>query len=418
MNSRAFRPILLTLLVVMGLVSSASADPPVPVAVRWWGGATVSIETWWHGPIVIGCDSSVDGLAEHGLSTRPDSRPQAEISSKTGLLTMPLDADSWPLRVNQRYQRLPNQGKLTPVNLSVVEPRYSYQIEIDPAWIMADPKMDRLGLALISVEGVRVLYAADLHDAKLSDAGTKVLLRPDVLVVSVDKSTKQMQYLVSHLQPRFVIPIAATYAAVEAALKQLSSDTEIEWESHNTFAITPIEKAVGERSKLVALSDKPWKPTGDLAELLAKMDASCRASQKVFAPLSAKQMSWQPPNGTHTPRWNVEHLMGRQLGFFSEIFAAIDPQTFKAINLNPKQMPPEYQPAHDDWTGAEEARQMQRANAYVQRFAYLLEGIDLDKPAPGSRWTLRKLLKQMDRHFTEHTANVVKKFELEGWPAE
>lgn len=32
------------------------------------------------------------------------------------------------------------------------------------------------------------------------------------------------------------------------------------------------------------------------------------------------------------------------------------------------------------------------------------------------RWTLRGLLKQMDRHFAERTANVQKKFELEEWP--
>ena len=169
------------------------------------------------------------------------------------------------------------------------------------------------------------------------------------------------------------------------------------------------------------LPDAPGEapqPRGELAELLGKMDAACRASQEVFRPLSAAQLNWRPPNGTHTPRWNAEHMTGRQLLFFSQIYAAIDPETHRAIDLNPEQMPPDYAAAHPEWTGKEEAEQMRRANEYVLGFAHLFEGLDLDAPAPGSRWTPRGLLEQMARHFNEHTANVKKKFELPEWPAE
>ena len=108
-------------------------------------------------------------------------------------------------------------------------------------------------------------------------------------------------------------------------------------------------------------------------------------------------------------------MMGRQLGFFSQIYAALDPE-ITAINLNPKQLPKDYSPAHPKWDGSEEARQMQRSAAFVRRFAYLLDGVNLNKRAPGSRWTPRGLLEQMVRHFNSHTANVKKKFQLEGWP--
>lgn len=161
-----------------------------------------------------------------------------------------------------------------------------------------------------------------------------------------------------------------------------------------------------------------WRAEGELAELLKKMRASCEKSQKVFRPLSAEQMNWRPPNGTHTPRWNAEHLMGRQLLFFSQIYAAIDPERHEAIDLNPAQMPAHYEAGHSGWTGEEEAERMLRVSDYVQGHAYLLEGLDLDAKAPGSRWKLRALLKQMDRHFTEHTANVVKKMKLPAWPAQ
>ena len=109
-------------------------------------------------------------------------------------------------------------------------------------------------------------------------------------------------------------------------------------------------------------------------------------------------------------------MMGRELLFFSQIYNAVDP-TIPVMDLNPKQMPEDYKFAHADWTGAEEGRQMHRVQAFTRRFAYLLDGMDLDKRAKGSRfWTPRALLKQMERHYSEHTANVKKKMELPGWP--
>jgi len=107
--------------------------------------------------------------------------------------------------------------------------------------------------------------------------------------------------------------------------------------------------------------------------------------------------------------------MGHEIGFFSEIYAQIDPTVAK-LDLNPKQMPPDYVAAHPDWSGVSEARQMERVTAFTRRFAYLLEGLELDEQAPGSSWTPRRLLKQMQRHYNEHTANVKKKFELPDWP--
>ncbi len=80
------------------------------------------------------------------------------------------------------------------------------------------------------------------------------------------------------------------------------------------------------------------------------------------------------------------------------------------------QMPPDYVAAHADWTGKEEARQMERVSRFTRRFSYLLKDLPMDKKAPGSFWTPKSLLRQMDDHYSEHTANVVKKFELPDWP--
>ncbi|WP_372895505.1 DinB family protein, partial [Stieleria sp.] len=167
----------------------------------------------------------------------------------------------------------------------------------------------------------------------------------------------------------------------------------------------------------VKLNHQPHELSEELETLMKQMEASCDRSQAVFSRLSGNQLNFRPANGTHTPRWNAEHMMGRQLLFFSQIYHALDP-TIPVMDLNPKQMPPDYVPAHPDWDGKEEARQMQRVSDFTRRFAYLLRGINLDVRAPGSRWTLRGLLRQMDRHYDDHTANTKKKFELAGWPDE
>ena len=70
--------------------------------------------------------------------------------------------------------------------------------------------------------------------------------------------------------------------------------------------------------------------------------------------------------------------MGRELVFFSQIYNAVDPM-IPVMDLNPKQMPKDYEFAHPDWTGAEEARQMQRVAAFTRRFAYLLDKMELDE---------------------------------------
>jgi hypothetical protein len=161
-----------------------------------------------------------------------------------------------------------------------------------------------------------------------------------------------------------------------------------------------------------------WKPTGELAQLVEKLQKANKASREVFAPLSAAQMNWRPSDGTHTPRWNAEHLAATELGFFSQAYASLDPSRHKALRINPKQMPDDYVAAHPDWTGAEEAEQMKQIDDYVSGHAYLLEGHDLDKPLPGGRMPLGKMFELVAGHYGQHTANVKKKLEHADWPAE
>ncbi len=396
------------------LIATAAPAAEPPIAVRYWGGDTVSIESWWHGPVAIGGDVQIGGLAELGVVTVKDYLP------RTNLLLLPLaddgvtptgaDLDSLLLRpANADAAALCSAKELDK------PPPYSVHVKMDSSWA-SDSEQGRLGPILISVDGVRVLYWKTQRGSHLTAAGLKMLGGVDVLVLPIDQSEGSARQIVSQLRPRIVIPVSSSAEELQAAIETVPDNVEIQRVAHNSLAVPTADRAGDASTRVVVLSPEPWQPTGEVAELMQNMEAACLASQEVFRPLSANQMNFRPANGTHTPRWNPEHMMGRQLLFFSQIYSALDP-AHQPIDLNPAQMPPDYRAAHPDWTGAEEARQMQRAADYVRRFAYLLEGVPLEEQAPGSRWTLRGLLEQMARHFGEHTANVQEKFELPGWPA-
>lgn len=429
---------------VLGLVLTATtfAQEHPPVAIRWWGQGMVSIETYWNLTVVIDPYNDKIGYEvpeltadlvlvthEHGDHNNVEAI-QAEPAVRRGL-----DETGKVREINIYLDRFANSDGTeiwgnTKAD-SAKQTEHSVFVRSISAWHddAQGAKRGAVAMFLIEVDGVSILHCGDLGQSKLTDEQVQTLGKIDVILLPVGGvytiDGDAAWDIIKQVNPRIVIPIhyktdklKIPLEPVDKFVEHMPTGWELDKVTHNTLAVTAQADGANEKHQLVVLDYKPWQPTGELSELIEKMDAACKESQKVFAPLSANQMSWQPPNGTHTPRWNTEHMMGRQLGFFSQIYAAIDPDSFAHINLNPAQMPPDYKAAHPVWDGAEEARQMERANAYVRRFAYLLDGVDLDKPAPGSRWTLRRLLMQMDRHFGEHTSNVEKKFELEGWPAE
>lgn len=279
-------------------------------------------------------------------------------------------------------------------------------------------------------------YGSNQHSsyiAYLGNSSFQFLKSPSnrnkqVLVIVLYKQTKfepiaPLLEAITSMSPRFIVldideqDPTAVQKLIDDFLEVTKVHIDVVKQVGNTVALSTDSETSWDKPILLLLDDKPWEPTGELAELIQRMEASCKASQEVFKKLSVEQMNFKPSNGSHTPRWNAEHMLGRQLGFFSQIFSTIDP-SIKHIDLNPKQMPKNYVAAHPDWSGEQEAQLMQRVSDYVRCYVYLLKDINLDEPAPGSRWTLRRLLKQMDNHYTEHTANVKKKFELPDWPTQ
>lgn len=427
---------IITAAILIVQTTGALASPGQPVAVRWWGQAMVSIETYWNLTIVIdpygeqiGYDNpNITGdlvlvthehgdhnnvqliagepIVERGLNDKGQARSFSRVLDR-----MPeTDKPRW-YDARQRIARSPHAVQVTSV----------------PAWHDDTQGSERgaNALFLIEVDGVRIVHCGDLGQPQLTEEQLTALGEVDVLLIPVGgKYTvdgAQAANIFRQLKPRIVVPIhyktpnlVFELQGVQGFLEAVSDDCQVERTTGNTLAVSATKRDAA-KPQAVVLDFLPWEMPEELQTLFTAKDDANRASQAVFAKLSAEQMNYKPGDGTHTPRWNAEHMMGRELLFFSQIYAEREP-AISAIDLNPKQMPPDYEAAHPAWSGQEEARQMERVAAFTRRFAYLLEGLPLDEQAPGSRWTPRRLLTQMARHYGEHTANVQKKFELPDWP--
>ncbi|HEY3394509.1 MAG TPA: MBL fold metallo-hydrolase [Lacipirellulaceae bacterium] len=422
----------------------AIADPGKPVAVRWWGQAMVSIETYWNLHVVIDPFGAQVGYKDPELLAdlvlisheHTDHNNAAAVRGEP-VVVRGLDASGKVMPQKHVLDRLPNAMRptWTPIMQTADSQakRSGHEIVVTtiPAWHDKEQGADRGATAIfaIDVDGVRIVHSGDLGQSKLSDEQREALGRIDVLLIPVGGvftvDGARAAEIVRELRPRIVVPVHYKTPALAfdlhradafvEAMKQ--SGAEISQPEGNTLAVSAAVDESPSSTRVVVLGYKPWQPSGELAELFERKEAAGSASAEVFRPLSANQMNFRPSDGTHTPRWNAEHMMGRELLFFTQIFAERD-SAIAPIDLNPAQMPPDYKAAHPDWSGAEEARQIERASALVRRFAYLLDGMDLDERAPNSRWSLRRLFQQMERHYGAHTANVKKKFDLPDWPQE
>jgi L-ascorbate metabolism protein UlaG (beta-lactamase superfamily) len=432
------------------LAPIAQADPGKPVAVRWWGQAMVSIETYWNLHVVIDPFAARIGYDDPKLSgdlvlvthNHPDHNNPAMISGIPAV-AMGFDSAGKVQAVHHVLDRLPNTEKATwrPV-VDVAKPtetRSGHEVIVTsiPAWHDDRQGAERGANAmfLIEVDGVRIVHCGDLGQTRLTDEQRRAMGNVDVLILPVGGvftiDGKQAAEIVRQVSPRILVPIhyktpAVTFdlQPIDGFLEAVKSDAEITNAVGNTLAVSAppagspqSPTAATNKTKVVVLKYVPWQPPAELAELFARQEADSQSAQEVFAKLSVNQMNFKPANGTHTPRWNAEHMMASELRFFTQIYATRDPAV-AMINLGPAQMPADYKAAHPDWTGAEEARQMQRVSALVRRFAYLLDGIGVEEPIPRSRQTLRRLFASLDGHYTQHTTNVKAKFSLPDWPKE
>lgn len=395
-----------SLCLLLAIANHSHAADGDPVAVRRWPGGAMSVETHWGLHLVVDPTEQTEKM----LPQKPD-----QVVRTTD-------------KISHELYRGPNSKKTTWIAQATKTNSGPHAVSVSS---VNSPNDQPLAL-VISVDGISIAVVPDatLTNPDRLDSVKLAQGKIDLLILSpkasITLTNRNVATFVTKTQPQqLLLNISGklTDDAIVELQKNIGAQQKIRVTNHNTLALQKPRQAkkseltaTPAKVQIVTLTDKPWQMPEDLSKLFVAMEKSSSDSQKVFAKLTVDQMNFKPSNGTHTPRWNTEHMMGRQLLFFSQIYNKIDP-TIPVMDLNPKQMPPDYRFANPTWDGKEEARQMQRVSDFTRRFAYLLDGLDVNKRAPGSRWpSLRALLVQMYRHYTEHTANTVKKFSLPDFP--
>jgi len=384
-------PLALVVALIGLLGSVAGAAPGDPVAVRRFGDDTVRIETMWGLRVVIAPPSSMF------LNSTPPA-----LADGVDLLIFNGDAEGKPAGPVYAFEegrpldvvvdRLPNAPRVS-TTFGVGDDLRLSPNSVRVRW-MGDTATD--GSYLIEADGLKIVYAL-------------TMIQQQIGTVDVFLAPAELGKGIQSLQARYFVPMDGQVGAAAEGRSAVG----------NTLAVTPAAAPRGDGNAVwVHLKPEPWKMPAELAELFKAKEADAARSMAVFAPMSADQMNHRPANGTHTPRWNVEHMTATELAFFSGVYANLDPELSR-INRAPAQMPPDYEPREPSWTGAEEARQIERTQRFTRRFAYLLDGLPLDElPAGAPRFaqTLGGLFGLMSRHYPEHTAHVVEKTKQPDWP--
>ena len=431
---------LLALTAALIPLAPAAADEGNPVAVRWWGQSFVTVESYWG--ITVAIDPYSLDIGYDNPHVEADfvvmTHEHADHSNETLVRGDPVIEHALAANGNVRtigpiLDRSPNSPNIHIGSIAQCVFPSSNAVYVQTIASHHDDeqgaKRGNNALVLVSVDAVRILHCGDLGQSSLTDTQLEAIGDVDVLVIpvggvyTIDGPTAAA--ITEQVNPRFVLPIhyktdvlKIDLQPIDPFLAALPDRFEESRPVGNTFAVTAGRGPTREAPKVVIPKYTEWQMPQDLARLFAIKETDARKNMAVYKPLTANQLNHKPANGTHTPRWNVEHTTGVELLFLSSVYNAIDPSV-PVIRLTPAQMPPDYEPAHPDWDGAEEARTIERAQAFTRRFAYLLDGLPMDElpqGAPQFARSLSGLFDLMINHYTEHTDHVKEKFLLPDWP--
>lgn len=413
--------------------------PPKPIAVRWWGHAMVSIETFWNLTVVIDPFSPEKLKAYKDPEISADlvlvthehfDHNQVELVKGTFELIKGLDADGKVLSIDKVFDRPVNTDR--PV-LTDYSSKQLYSENAIRIVSVASHHDNREGserghnaMFVIEANGVRILHCGDLGQDRLTETQLNQIGHVDVLIVPVGGvytiDAVGARTVIEQIEPAIILPVHFGVPELGVELKPLDSFLK-ELPRHikrvtvrgNTFAVSRKYRSYRKKGKVMVLQPEPWVMPADFLDMFQKKEAKGHECKKTYQDLSVKQLNHLPSNNTHCVRWNAEHITSTELNFFSKIYSRIDPM-IPQVDMTPAQTPPDYVPIHPNWNGPEEARQFERVMAFVRRFAYLLDGIELSEKPAGSPWVLEKLLTRMKTHYTHHTDKVLEKFELPDWP--
>jgi len=421
---------LLAAMLWSSIAAQAATEAARPVAIRRWGDGIVSIETFWNLKLAI-----TPGFPERDTPSPLDEGDLVIVTGDAAAnkgtrriesthVISATEEDGRPRRQSLILDRPPNTPEpwVKPKDAVDDHSRHAVRVTIGSTETSGRGQADAPSAPwiLLRVANVKMLYLTEPAVLASQDRDALSAARgADALVFPYEKqSRREAQRLaeqVRRFNPRLLVPIDRDPGKPDPFMKAMRSDFTVERAPGNTVALGAERGPSVENPRLTELEKNPWSMSDAMARLFRKKDRAAERAASVFEQLSVGQLNHRPADGSHTPRWNVEHLMGRELLFFSRLYSRLD-RSIAPIDLNPAQTPDDYDAAHPQWSGAEEARQIRRVTAFTRRFAYLLDPVGLDGKPGDARRSSRGLLELLANHYDHHLDAVKKKFELSDWP--
>jgi len=425
-------------------VAPSTEDGPLPIAIRWWGQACVSIETFWGFAIVVDPFSPTEEIgfpkpdltADLVLVTHEhfDHNAVDTVKGKPVVLRGLTDGGKEWARIDHYLDRPPNQPAAAVFPREEARNLSPYAVHVLGVGVFHDDqggtRRGKNTMFLIETNGVRILHCGDLGHV-LTPEQVTAIGPVDVLILPVGGTytidAAQAMQVVQQLKPRrFVWPIhfraahsTLPLAGVEPFVTQARrAGLLVRRVKGNAIAVASLSNGqkppIGSPAVIVS-GWIPERPKPDVERSLLALRGDRQALIASLGKVSKKQLDWKPSDGTHTIRWNFEHTTARELGFFSQVYHALDP-SIPVINWNPAQMPPDYVPRRPDWDTAEMVRHVQRVGAFTERFSYLLADTPATMRIEGTRFSIDYLTALVMGHYKNHTTKAVHKLTLPDWP--
>lgn len=199
-DARAARPLLIaaavSLLAIAFQPQMTFADPGKPVAVRWWGQAMVSIETYWNLRVVIDPYGERVGYNDPHLSAdlvlithEHSDHNNAAIVGGEPVVARGLDSDGKVAPLHRILDRMPNQDRPTWLDANAAAIRSTHEVTVTaiPAWHDDEQGRERGATAVfaVDVDGVRIVHCGDLGQSKLTAEQLEAMGQVDVLLLPV-----------------------------------------------------------------------------------------------------------------------------------------------------------------------------------------------------------------------------------------
>lgn len=425
-------------------VAPSPADGPLPVAVRWWGHACVSIETFWGLTIVIDPYSENPARNYPKLNLNadlvlvshdaPDHSAVGAVAGSPPVLRGVLDGGRRWAEIDHVLDRPANAPAPSLQLRAQAASPSPHAVFVKGVGARHDPaggdEDDLEMMFLVETNGVRVLHCGDLGH-RLSPEQLKAVGEVDVLILPVGGNeildAARAVDVARQVNPRaYIWPVhfaADSAGAVPEAVDAIIAESRranllTRTVAGNTLAVTALPPdappLIGRPA--VVLSDyRPLEPERTVRQMLKSLRGDRKTLIDNLGKVTREQLDHRPSDGSHTIRWNFEHTTARELGLFSQIYHALDPG-IPVINWNPAQMPRDFVPRHPDWGPDEIVRHVRRVGAFTERFSYLLADAPPTMRIEGTRFSLDYLTALIVGHYQNHMNKAVHKFTLPDWP--